>query len=194
MNAMLLKIRIANGETVEQIAAEFGVSVRRVYQIIGPQKGKPYIDDAKAEEVRRLHRLGRSNREIASELAMSRDSVGKIVGRQERPNQPLSGEEIETIRRRAAAGHDAAAIARDLDRSGAAVRDALERMEREDWIRDLVIARAKELGMNATAIAAATGERVRQDRLAAYMAGEQSISSWMLQWVFQVLKLGLKQE
>lgn len=191
MNATLLKIRIANGETVEQIAAELGVSVRRVYQIIGPQNEKPYIDDAKAEEVRRLHRLGRSNREIAGELAMSRDSVGKIVGRQEQPNQPLSAEEIETIRRRAAAGHDATAIARDLDRSSTAVRDALERMEREDWIRDLVIARAQELGMNAMSIAAATGDRIRQDRLAAYMAGEQTISSWMLQWVFLVLKLNI---
>lgn len=61
----------------------------------------------------------------------------------------------------------------------------------QDWIRDTVIARARELKLSAYAIAKRTGYRVTQETISHYLQGRSSMTTGKLQYVLTVLHLRL---
>lgn len=60
-----------------------------------------------------------------------------------------------------------------------------------DWIQDAVIARAEKLGLSSYAIAQATGGKVSEDHVRAYITRSKSMGSHKLQHVLQALGLRL---
>ena len=88
-----------------------------------------------------------------------------------------------TDRRQATAG--AKYIARLMSEAG----DYFASHVRDDWIQAMVIARAKELGMTAYAVAAATGFAVCADHVKDYFMRKKSMASHKLQNVLTVLGL-----
>lgn len=59
----------------------------------------------------------------------------------------------------------------------------------QDWLQDAVIARAAKLGLTAYAIAQATGGKVSEDHVRAYLTRSKSMGSHKLQHVLVVLGL-----
>lgn len=62
----------------------------------------------------------------------------------------------------------------------------------DDWIRARVIARAKELGLTAYAIAKATDGGVSEDHVHDYLTHRKSMGSHKLQHVLSVLGLDIQ--
>ena len=60
-----------------------------------------------------------------------------------------------------------------------------------DWIQSAVIARARELGLTAYAIAKATDGAVSEDHVRAYLTRRKSMGSHKLQHVLRVLGMTL---
>lgn len=65
----------------------------------------------------------------------------------------------------------------------------LRAMGGEDWLQDKVIARAAHLGLTAYAIAKATGGKVSEDHIQAYLTRKKSMGSHKLQHVLTALGL-----
>jgi DNA-binding transcriptional MerR regulator len=185
------------GVSVAEIAAKYELSVRRVYQILGTARAKPRATDAQVEEIRRRHRLRESIREIASAMKMSRKTVTAIIGEDPAaPAAPLTDEEFAHIQVRAATHRSPAEIAREIGRSTAGVRKAIE-SDTSDWIRDAVIARATEMQIyrsdsepGAYRLMRLTEGRVSEDTIARFFRGG-TISTRLLQHILTALRLRL---
>lgn len=176
------------GLTIEQIAASSNVSVRRVYQIRGTEKAKPRITDEQIADIRARHYRGQSIRDIAAELSMSRKTIAGIVGEQRPANAPISPEEEAEILRRAAAGHSAATIAKEMERWPNAVAQVIDRDRLRDCLQDQVIARAAEFGWDANRLDVETAGRIGAEHIRGFLARERSMGSHKIQHLLRALR------
>lgn len=177
------------GLSVEQIAVSSGVSVRRVYQIRGPERAKPRVGDEQIADIRARHYRGQSIRDIAAELSMSRKTVAAAIGEQQRPaNSPISPDEEAEIMRRTVAGHEPLTIAHEIGRSAAGVRAVIDRDRLRDDIQDQVIARAAEFGWDADRLDVETAGRIGAEHIRGFLARERSMGSHKLQHLLRALR------
>jgi hypothetical protein len=58
-----------------------------------------------------------------------------------------------------------------------------------DWLQDRVIARIEEIGVTSYAVSKATGNRVSEDHVRAYVTKAKSMGSHKLQYLLQALGL-----
>ena len=75
---------------------------------------------------------------------------------------------------------DPAAAARDTAKLALQAGAFFASCARQDWIQERVSARARELGLTASAIAKATGDAVSENHIRCYLAREKSMGSHKL--------------
>ncbi|MBV8780183.1 MAG: hypothetical protein JO353_02190, partial [Phycisphaerae bacterium] len=178
IDPIIIRARRDAGESVQTIADSLGVSPRRIYQVIGPERSRPRIDEARAAEIRSRFARGQSRRQIADELGIARASVNSIVGEDDRPAaERFTAEEEESILRQANAGHEPASIAKQIGRSTSGVRGVIERAKERDPLRDQIIERASALGWDANRIERECRGIVPAEHIGRYLRRESTMNS-----------------
>ena len=139
-----LRAAVAAGTIRRDLAEQAGVTLRRIYQIVGPEKVLLRLTPQQDNMIRSLHKKGFPQRKIAHKLRISRNTVQRHLPVERPANRPITAEEIAEMKRLRSSGRTIAETASMLDRSHTTVvkYGGTLRAQRSNYARNDLITRA----------------------------------------------------
>lgn len=201
MDPETIKQRLASGDKATDLAKEFGVSLRRIYQIRGESKRDPLTPE-KIEAIKSAIANGATQRDTAARFRVSRRTISQLVAdldflpRRQSPGT-LPAETIAHILQRFRAGRSTGTIARELNLGVSTVsavvrRNPNRRLPAGDEIMQAVASEMERRGLTAAGLAKLVTPPPTPEAIVKYMRGEASPSTPVASRILAALGLEIR--